>query len=370
MGWSVGCAPEPLPTGRTPAVHELMAQTSDANFARVEGPRELTFPADHGAHPRHQLEWWYFTGNLEGPAGEPFGFQLTFFRRALQATPRVSESAWATAQVYLAHFTISDVAGQRFRYFERSSRGALGLAGVEKAPFAVWVESWSAQSAPASPRLFPLRLRASEGPWSLDLELSTEAAPILQGDRGYSPKGPEPGNASHYYSYPRIETRGHLQAGGERVPVTGQAWMDHEWSTSALGEGVVGWDWFSLQLSDGSNLMTFRLRRPSPDPTPWDALNWTDAAGRPLPADGVDIVPLDTWRSPHTGALYPSGWRVVGSGLDLEVRPQLRDQELNVSTAYWEGSVRVKGTRDGAAVGGRGYVELVGYADAPPKKAP
>jgi predicted secreted hydrolase len=201
---------------------------------------------------------------------------------------------------------------------------------------------------------------------ALDLVLVDGKGPILQGDRGYSPKGPQPGNASHYYSLTRLETSGMVQVGDTVYPVSGLSWMDHEWSTSALAADQVGWDWFSIQIDDGSELMVFQLRKEdgSIDPFSSGTLVAPDGSTRHLGRDDFEVRVEDTWRSPHTGATYPARWTVIAPAVDLvlEIEPYLADQELTVSYAYWEGAVRVEGERAGQSVRGSGYVEMTGYA--------
>jgi predicted secreted hydrolase len=342
----------------------------DRGYARALEPRELAFPADHGPHPDFRTEWWYFTGNLATPEGRRFGFQLTFFRSALAPRMETRGSAWATRQAWLAHFTVSDVDGDdggRFHSFERWSRGAVGLAGVETAPFRVWVEDWSA-AAEQRGEVFPARLRAAQGDVALDLRLSQGKPPVLQGDRGLSRKSSEPGNASFYYSLTRMPASGTLRVGPETFSVEGDAWMDREWSTSSLGAGQVGWDWFALQLADGTDLMLYQLRHADgrPDPAGSGSLVAPDGTSRTLPFGAFSLGVLDHWQSPRSGARYPAGWRVrvPSEDLDLTVTPLLADQELDVSFRYWEGAVAVEGTRQGTPVDGQGYVELTGYAES------
>jgi predicted secreted hydrolase len=350
------------------AVSATLGSGDLAGFARATAPRPFSFPADLGPHPEFRTEWWYYTGNLETAAGRHFGFQLTFFRTALAPpAPRVAEraSAWAASQLYLAHFAVTDTAGRRFHAWSRLGREALGLAGARPAPFRVWLEDWSAESA--APGGLPVRLRAAEGDVAIDLVLASEKPVALQGDRGLSRKGPEPGNASYYYSRSRMSARGTVSAGGEPLPVTGLAWMDREWSTSALGADLVGWDWLALQLDDGRDVMVYRLRRRdgSADAYSAGALIAADGATRPLAAADVTLAVLDRWASPRSRVRYPSRWRLAipGAALSLEITPRLADQELIVGTRYWEGAVRVEGTADGRPIGGRGYVELVGYGE-------
>ena len=350
------------------AVSAALGSGDPTGFARATAPRRFAFPADLGPHPEFRTEWWYYTGNLETAAGRHFGFQLTFFRSAL-APPAAGvsrrASAWSASQLYLAHFALTDTAGRRFHAWSRLGREALGLAGARATPFRVWLDDWSAASE--APEGLPVRLRASEGDVGIDLVLASDKPIVLQGDRGLSRKGPEPGNASYYYSLSRMSARGTVRAGGEPLPVSGLAWMDREWSTSALGPDLVGWDWLALQLDDGRDLMVYRLRRRdgTVDARSSGALIAVDGATRPLAPGDVILDALDHWTSPRSRVRYPSRWRLAipGAALSLEITPRLADQELIVGTRYWEGAVRVEGTAAGRAIAGRGYVELVGYGD-------
>lgn len=348
------------------SVADSLRGTSDEGYARAVAPRELRFPADHGPHPEFRTEWWYYTGNLETAAGRRFGFQLTFFRSALAPKMADRQSAWATRQAWLAHFTVSDLGGGRFRSFERWSRGAAGLAGVRAEPFRVWVKDWVAEGAGGQAP--PMHLAAAEGEVGIDLVLQPGKPPVLQGDHGLSRKGPEPGNASYYYSLPRMPAAGTVRLGGERFAVAGLAWMDREWSTSSLGRGQVGWDWFALQLSDGADVMLYRLRRRdgAADPASSGTLVPPEGETRPLASPDFQIEGSGEWRSPRSGARYPARWhvRIPSEELDLEIRPALADQELDVSFRYWEGAVEIEGSRRGRPIHGRGYVELTGYTAA------
>lgn len=336
--------------------------------ARALTPRDFTFPADHGPHPDFRTEWWYLTGNLETPTGRRFGYQFTLFRNAVAPAGTVSEdatSAWATRQLYMAHFALTDVAGERFHAFERFARGAAGLAGAESAPLRVWLEDWQLTGTEAGP---PFRLQAAEGDFTLDLELTPSKPLVLQGDAGLSQKGREPGNASYYYAYTRLATRGTVRIDGEALPVDGASWFDREWSTSALEENQSGWDWFALQLDDGSDLMVYQVRRDdgSADPLSSGSFVAADGAKTKLAATDFELDVLDRWTSPTTGADYPSRWRLTLPAQDLEltIEPLLADQELDLTVLYWEGAVEVGGTRLGRPVAGRGYVELAGYPAA------
>lgn len=336
-----------------------------SGFARALAPRPFAFPADHGPHPEYRNEWWYFTGNLATPAGRRFGFQLTFFRTALSARPAARDSAWASNQVYMAHFALSDVDGGRFYAFERFSRGALGLAGAEAAPFRVWLHDWSA--AGGEQEALPTRLRAAQGGAAIDLLLAVGKPVVLQGEAGLSRKGPEAGNASYYYSHTRLPTTGSVRVGEETFAVAGNSWLDREWSTSALGEELEGWDWFALQLDDGREVMFYRLRRRdgASDPLSAGTVVAADGTSRSLGAADCQLAVVDRWRSPRGGTFYPARWRLrlPAEDIDLEVTPLLADQELDLSVRYWEGAVSVRGTSAGRPIAGRGYVELTGYAD-------
>jgi predicted secreted hydrolase len=344
------------------SVSGALRTANNQGYARALEPREFSFPADHGPHPEFRTEWWYYTGNLETAEGRRFGFQLTFFRSALAPEMPVRESAWATRQAWLAHFTVSDVQSGTFRSFERWGRGALGLAGAQTEPFRVWLKDWRVEGQ-------PMHLLASEDGVGIDLVLQQGKPPVLQGERGLSRKSAEPGNASYYYSLTRMPAAGTVRVGGERFAVTGSAWMDREWSTSSLGRDQVGWDWFSLQLSDGSDLMLYRLRKKdgSADPSSSGTLIGPSGESRSLKLSDFEIENVGEWRSPRSGARYPALWRlrIPSEALDLTVRPVLENQELDVSFLYWEGAVDVEGSYRGRGrpVRGRGYVELTGYTE-------
>lgn len=377
---AAGCGDDhpPRAARATVSLVETLGGADTVGYARAVEPRAFDFPADHGPHPDFRSEWWYFTGNLDGPEGARYGFQFTIFRGAL-APPRSSDSTapgvdspWDTRQVYLGHFTLTDVEGRTFREFERYSRGAAGLAGAEADPFRVWLDDWEVRSVSGDPGagdpVWPLRLRARDTAVALDLELVPRKPLVLQGERGLSQKGSAPGNASYYYSYTRLQAAGTVGIEGRETPVLGTAWLDREWSTSALSDGQVGWDWFALQLSDGRDVMVYQLRRAdgSPDPLSKGVVVDADGNARTVGLEAFEVEPIGSWASPIDGSVYPSGWRVrlPDEGLDLVVDPVLADQELDVSFRYWEGAVDVSGFADGAEVTGRGYVELTGYAGA------
>jgi predicted secreted hydrolase len=346
---------------------QVISRAGDTpGFARAEGPRRFDFPTDYGPHPDFQTEWWYYTGNLATAEGRQFGYQLTFFRRAL--TPPTEREArasdWAAEQVYMAHFALTDVAGRQHQAFERFSRGAVGLAGAASPPYRVWLEDWRVEQEGDDPDV--IHMYATQDDIAIDLHLIDRKGPTLQGERGYSRKGADPGNASYYYSQTSLETAGTVQLGEQAYPVEGWSWKDHEFSTSALAAEQVGWDWFALQLDDGSDLMVFQIRKTdgTVDRFSSGTLVLPDGAKQHLSLDDFEIDVRSTWRSPHTGASYPSRWtvKVPRADLLLDIEPYLADQELNVSYVYWEGAVRFEGQRADKSLSGAGYVEMTGYA--------
>lgn len=342
-------------------------------FARALTPRPFVFPADHGPHEDFQTEWWYLTGNLADSTGREFGFQLTFFRFALmppgdapaQSAGEPGSSKWRSTQVYMAHFAIADVAAQRFVSAERFQRDRLGMSGAKAEPFAVWLGDWAVRGAGETGATYPLHLKAGDNGYQLELTLAPTKPVVLNGERGLSQKSTAPGNASYYYSQPRMRAAGSLMVDGVQFEVDGLAWLDREWSTSALAPGQAGWDWFAMQLSDGTDLMLAFIRRldGSVDPASFGTLIRPDGSSLVLSAAGIEMRVLDRWRSPSTGVVYPAKWdlRVPAHALSLTIEPKLAAQEMTHSIRYWEGAVRVMGHSAAGAVTGSGYAELAGY---------
>ena len=335
-------------------------------FPRVTGPREFEFPADHGAHPEYRHEWWYVTGNLESDDGRRFGYQLTFFRFRLVPDEVERRSGLATDQVWMAHLAVTDPAGGRFEHAERLARGAAGLAGAQPEPFRVWLEDWELAGHDGED-VMPMTISAEEDGLSVQLRMQARKPLVLQGDRGYSRKGPDPGNASHYYSWTRLDTEGELTVDGERIAVSGESWMDREWGTSTLTEEQTGWDWLSLQLSDDREIMFYHLRREDGgvDPHSKGLLVETDGAHRVLDLDEVRLRATRYWDSDDGRARYPVAWtlEIPGEDLQLVIEAILDEQELRNGFRYWEGAVDVSGSRAGQEVTGHGYAELTGYAE-------
>ncbi len=343
-------------------------QLSDALAAEAEGwvradsIREFHFPQDHGPHPDYKTEWWYFTGNLQTQDDRRFGYQLTFFRIGLNPETPQDASNWRAHQIYMAHFALTDVTGNQFYRFERFARAANQLAGAQAEPFTVWLEDWKANSEQT---FLPIQLHAVQEEIAISLTLNSAKTPVLQGDRGLSQKSAEVGNASYYYSFTRMPTRGEIRINNETFQVSGESWLDREWSTSALGRDQTGWDWFSLQLSDGRELMYYQLRKKDGSADSYSAGTLIDREGHVtrLSSHDVELQVVDYWTSHETRVRYPVQWRLSlpEHDLTLEVKPLLPQQEMNLSVRYWEGAVAAVGESAGNKITGSGYLELAGY---------
>ena len=333
-----------------------------SQFARAIEPYDWQFPRDFGAHPDFQTEWWYYTGNLATDDGRRFGYQFTIFRRAITPQDVTTDSEWRTNQIYLVHFTVSDIADEQFFHEQRLSRSGAGLAGATVEPrYRVWVEDWQilAQNDDAS----VVTIQAQAENFAIDLTLEQVKPPALQGDNGLSPKSEEEGNASYYYSLTRLPTEGTITVNGETFSVTGNTWKDHEFSTSALGNAAQGWDWFGLIFDNNTEMMLGQIRMVdgSTEPAFGGSIIYPDGSTEYLVADTFTITPTDTWTSPHTGAEYPAGWDMTVATsrgiINFHVEPLQADQELaDTDPSYWEGAVVITGD-----VTGYGYAELTGY---------
>ncbi len=339
----------------------------------------VRLPADHVSHPAYRIEWWYYTGNLETDRGRRFGYQVTFFRIGIDPTP-LNPSKWSVRDLLMAHVAVTDAASGRHLFAERVSRAGVGWAGASQRELRVWNEEWEVRLEYGRHRL-----QARDPRFAIDLLLAEDRAPVLHGDRGFSQKGSTAGNATHYYSLTRMPTEGFLTVDGERYAVKGDSWMDHEFGTSFLERQQQGWDWFSIQLADGTDLMMFQMRRTdgSLDPNSSGTLVRQGQPSARLGAGEFTLTPGRRWTSGQSNATYPVEWRVSipGDGLDLRVTPMIDAQELKGArsgVSYWEGAIEVEGTRGGQPVTGRGYLEMTGYAgralgqllNPPPSAAP
>jgi predicted secreted hydrolase len=347
-------------------------EVAEQGFAQVLEPRTFHFPADHGPHPTFRQEWWYVTGNLDAATGERFGFELTFFRVALAppeaaGTPLPARSSWRTREIYTAHFAVTDVSRKQLRFGQKWSRAALKLAGATAEPFAVWLDDWSIRATQQD----NWHLSAASAGYGLSVDLRPLTPPVLNGHEGLSIKSNEPGSASYYYSLPRMVVHGELLRDGRPFTVHGLAWLDREWGSGNLGRNEVGWDWFGLQLQDGTALMFYAMRNQDGSRDPASGGTWIESNGhsRELASQDVQLDVSRHWLSAR-GGNYPARWRlkIPKQGLDIEISPVVADQELDTVPSYWEGAVDVAGTRSGRPIKGRGYVELVGYGrSASPK---
>ncbi len=331
------------------------AQAQD--YAEVRPGTPFVFPADYGSHPAFRTEWWYVTAWLRDEAGREVGAQLTFFR----SRPGVAESvasAFAPQQLIFAHAALADPAHGRLRQDQRAARAGFGLAGAAEGDTDVQAGGWRLARSGAG---YAAHIAARE--FSFDLDLQPTQPLLLQGEAGYSRKGPRPQQASRYYSLPQLAVSGSLTFEGQTRRVTGRAWFDHEWSSELLMDGAVGWDWVGLNLDDGGALTAFRLRDRD-GATLWAGGSLRDADGRlrVLRPDEVRFAPRRRWRSPRSGADYPVAMTVTAGDATIELVPLLDDQEIDArastGTIYWEGAVRA---RRGVVEIGRGYLELTGY---------
>ncbi|MDB5717380.1 MAG: carotenoid 1,2-hydratase [Sphingomonas bacterium] len=339
-----GASPEP-PAARYPAVRSGVP---------------IRFPADHGAHPAFRTEWWYVTGWLDVPGRAPMGFQITFFRTR-PGTAQNNPSRFAPRQILFAHAALSDPAQRRLVHDQRIARAGFGLADASTRDTNVRIGDWRMRRGRDG--IFRADIPARD--FTLNLAFRPTQPPILQGQAGYSRKGPQPAQASHYYSVPQLEVTGSVSRGGQRMPVTGRAWLDREWSSTLLDARAVGWDWLGINLDDGGALMAFRVRD-AKGASHWAGGSLRQADGRTIRFGPGDVVmtPIRRWRSPHTGASYPVeqmlAVRTPGGWRRFRIVPLMDDQELDSRAGggpvYWEGAVRT--------AGGRGYLELTGYASA------
>jgi predicted secreted hydrolase len=346
------------------------ASTPPTPFQPATAGYRYDFPRDHGSHPIYRTEWWYYTGHLHAKSGRSFGFELTFFRRGVPPDEiKTLPSKWSVRDLYLAHFAVTDITGKRFHFSEKLSREGLGKAGADESQLRVWIDDWRAEAStePSASHT----LVAHDETHALALTLQPTKPLVTHGAAGISRKGKDVGQASHYYSFTRLATSGKLTIDGESFDVTGTSWMDHEFGSAELGTDQVGWDWFSIQLEDDTELMLYRMRRKdgSSDLASSGTAVSPDGRTRHLEVTDFQIESSGTWTSAESKATYPAKWKLKFPPLELtlDVTPLLADQELRTSrstrVSYWEGAVAVTGTKQGRPVKGQGYVELTGYAE-------
>jgi len=344
----------------------LLLASPLAAFDRALPGYEYQFPRDHFAHENFQIEWWYYTGNLETAEGRRFGYELTFFRSGVESD-QPAQSPWDIRNFYLAHFTLSDIAGGRFHQAERVHRSGPGLAGASLAERRIWNGNWQVEWLDPADPLGGQKLHAVADGFEVELDLRPAKPPVIQGENGVSQKAAGEGKASHYISFTRLLSEGAVTVGGERFEVSGATWMDHEISTDSMGEGQVGWDWMSILWDDGTEMMLYRMRREDGSMDPHSSGTLIDREGRTthLRAGEYTMTPTAWWTSPDTGARYPLEWdvEVPKLGLRFTASTPLEQQEVvsRAGPSYWEGAMDFEGSSSRGQVRGRGYLEMTGY---------
>ena len=335
------------------------ALASDFSYRQALPGYHFSFPTDYFDHPDFRTEWWYYTGNVHSAEGKRFGFELVFFRQAQRRDPANNRSAWRIDDLYLAHLALTEIDGKRFLHEKRLNRAGPGIAGASLERRRIWNGNWSAQWSGDNQTL-----EAISGDIRFRLHLTPVKPLIVQGENGVSQKGAGLGNASHYISFPRLTVQGEIN--GRKV--TGTAWMDHEWFTHQLSEQQIGWDWFSVQLDNRTELMLFELRLKDGTIDPYSSGTFVDAQGhaRHLRASEFSLKPLEIWTSPQTGARYPIRWRIDAPplGISMECTAALANQELPAEgggPGYWEGAVTYSSAGPEHAPLGVGYLEMTGY---------
>lgn len=375
LGFGVWYAFEEDPEIRASvSVAEALGGGDLEGYLRATGPREFVFPDDHGPHPGFKTEWWYYTGNLFTKDGRQFGYQFTIFRNQLHPPSGEGDSLafasdWNTNQLYLAHFAISDVENKDHIFEERFSRGAAGLAGAQVDPYRIWLEDWEIvrmNSEYADDKRYPVRIVANmEDGSAIDLRINPSKPLVLHGEDGYDTKGPGEGNASYYLSFTRMETEGVITKNGKDYEVSGLSWMDHEWSTSALGKDQEGWDWFSIQFSNGYDLMYYQLRNKDGSISEFTTGSLVSPDGNKTSLNLGDVMleVLEKWESPYSKPVYPSKWKIKipKFNLSLDLQTLFPDQVMDVSVQYYEGTLSVSGSMGGEDIGGNGFIEMTGY---------
>ncbi len=347
--------------------HRFSHAQSGSEWQKAIHPHSWNFPRDHGAHREYRTEWWYFTGNLSDTSGARFGYQLTFFRFGIRRYVPMHDNPWHLRDLFMGHFAITEEAQNRFRFAELISREGPGLAGARSDRMEVWLLNWSATMEHPV-----ILLEARDGPLQVNVTLTPRKPLVFHGTDGLSMKGEGTGQASFYTSYTDLATEGtiRIETDGPAIPVRGTSWFDHEFGSNQLAHDQEGWDWFSLHLSDGSDVMLYLLRKKGglPEPVSSGTLVNPDGSAQHLALKDFSVEIIDRWKSPRSGASYPGKWRVLipSSGLDLLVTPLIADQELittgSTGIIYWEGAVTGDGSAGDTKITAEGYVELTGYA--------
>ncbi len=346
------------------------AQAKDitqAQFKQALPGYRFSFPADHYSHDDYKTEWWYYTGHLNAKDKQKFGFELTFFRSGIKNEQAVKSGPWAVNNIYMTHFALTDINGKNFFHSEKLCRPGVGKAGASRysdKAFKAWTENWSLEAENGKHHLL-----AREGEYKIDLVLDEGKAPVIHGLNGVSQKASCKGCASHYYSFTRMPLKGEITLPGKQLQVEGNAWMDHEFGSNQMTKEQKGWDWFSIQLNDQSELMLYvmRLKNGKLDENSSGTIVFPDGKYAHLKLSDYKIEASGKWQSPHTKAAYPTKWQIEipSKNLVLLIEPEIQDQELASERpggiSYWEGSCKVSGKKNGKEISGQAYVELTGY---------
>ncbi len=355
-----------------PVVQVAPSLAAASRFRPADRPRTFRFPADHGSHADAKVEWWYVTGKLSADDGSDYGFQFTVFRVGIEGAPESRPSRLAVRDLFIGHAALTDVTADRFLHAERGPYGRLNQGGAAEGRLDVRIEDW--RLFESEDGAWRLTVAASgEAPFGFELDLRAAKPVVLHGaSPGWSRKGDLPRQSSYYSSFTDLRGDGFVTVGGLRKAVRARAWFDHEFGSDQLAADVVGWDWFSVRLDDGSDLMIYRLRRKDAPDSPWSSGTFVRQDGTTEHLTAVDFTATSdaSWTSPRSGAVYPARWRIVvpKAAIDLRLKPAIADQELSTDrttrVTYYEGLIEGSGTRAGRPVRADGYAELVGYAGA------
>lgn len=342
----VGCGQKEEPVNRSVSV---LNADGGSQFAPVVPGRTFSFPQDHLPHPEFRSEWWYLTANVESEDGEQFGIQWTLFRSAASAE---KGTGWNNPQRYMAHVVVTGA--EKMWAAERFARGGIGQAGVMGHPFKAWLDNWQWHSFSDSP--FPAVVSFSDIGMQANLRVKQQGNWVLQGDKGYSQKHQTKPIATYYYSAPFLAVDGELVLDGKMFRVSGQGWFDREWSSAGLAGSQLGWDWFSLHLSDGSALMLYQIREKNSRPYYFGSLSWPDGRTEVIDADAIRLTPKSF--TTHDDKTYPLNWyvEIPSKGIQLELDAVREEQWLPFVFSYWEGPIVVSGSHTG-----QGFMELTGY---------
>jgi len=365
----VGCGEEPIQPGAL-NLSTILGGEETTGYLRADSIRHFSFPDDHGPHQSFRNEWWYFTGNLTGSGGKKFGYQVTFFRTALNPQDiKVTEgqtSAWSVDDIWMAHAAVTDIEGRKHYATQRFSRAGPGMAGAISSPVSIWLDDWQiieesseTESDDSLTRgSFPWLIEIDAGEFSLALSVNAVKPPVLQGNQGLSQKSATVGNASYYYSYSRMQTSGTLKIKDETIKVSGNSWFDREWSTSSLDADQTGWDWFSLQFDSGEDLMYYQLRDLDGNADNYSQGSWIDARGNktPISEQQMRLKVIRQW-APENGPSYPIDWQMDYGDHSWIIEAAVDDQYMDLAVKYWEGAVEIR-DRETLKLVGRGYLEM------------